>query len=328
MKSDELMEKKNFVIRPVHDIGFKALMGHKLDPENFLIKDFLKALFQKEFEVIEFKDREITPVQLLGKTIRLDLSLKCDGMQFNLEMQMIPTGSEAERALYYACVSIADQQLEGISYNMLTSVHQVFLMAKNSAKFLYPVEHYGLIDSEHGQTLTEKLKISMISLERIVKEAPDIHQMNDLQKWCTFFCYGHQRDNEVMIQLLKEERFRKADMIMRTVNQDQELKDAAFQRMKDHIDMVTRMENMMEYAKKEGHAQGHAQGLVEGHAEGHAQGLAEGHAEGHAEGVLYEKQNVIQRLNKMEFSIEQIAAAVEMNVSDVRNVLELFKNNK
>ena len=45
MKSDELMEKKNFVIRPVHDIGFKALMGHKLDPENFLIKDFLKALW-------------------------------------------------------------------------------------------------------------------------------------------------------------------------------------------------------------------------------------------------------------------------------------------
>ena len=201
-------------------------------------------------------------------------------------------------------------------------------MAKNSSKFLYPVEHYGLIDSEHGQTLTEKLKISMISLERIIKETPDIHKMNDLQKWCTFFCYGHQRDNEVMIQLLKEERFRKADMIMRTVNQDQELKDAAFQRMKDHIDMVTRMENMMEYAKKEGHAQGHAQGLAEGHAEGHAQGHAEGLVEGHAEGVLYEKQNVIQRLNKMGISIEQIAAAVEMNVSDVRNVLELFKNNK
>ena len=111
---------------------------------------------------------------------------------------------------------------------------------------------------------------------------------------------------------------------MRTVNQDQELKDAAFQRMKDHIDMVTRMENMMEYAKKEGHAQG----LAEGHAEGHAQGHAEGLVEGHAEGVLYEKQNVIQRLNKMGISIEQIAAAVEMNVSDVKNVLELFKNNK
>lgn len=30
MKSDELMEKKNFVIRPVHDIGFKALMDINL----------------------------------------------------------------------------------------------------------------------------------------------------------------------------------------------------------------------------------------------------------------------------------------------------------
>ena len=48
----DLPDRKNFVIYPIHDFGFKALMGHKLDPDNFLIKDLLKALFHKEFEII------------------------------------------------------------------------------------------------------------------------------------------------------------------------------------------------------------------------------------------------------------------------------------
>ena len=60
MKSDELMEKNNFVIRPVHDIGFKALMGHKLDPENFLIKDFLKA-FKRNLKSLNSKTEKLHP---------------------------------------------------------------------------------------------------------------------------------------------------------------------------------------------------------------------------------------------------------------------------
>ena len=296
-------------------------MGHKLDPEHELIRDFLKALFQKEFEVLEFKDREITPVQLLQKTIRLDLRLKCDDTQLNLEMQMIPTGSEAERSLYYACVSITDQHLEGLNYKMMKAVRQVFLMAENSAKFVHPVEHYELVDQEHGQTLTDKLKISMISLERIVKRIKDIHQMNDLEKWSFFFCYGHEGESEVMKMLLEEERFRKADKIMRKVNQDEELKDAAFQRMKDHMDMVSRMENMMEYAKEEGLSKGLEEGRSQGLEEGRAEGHAKGHAEGLSEGILHEKQNVIQRLSQMGLSMDQIADAVELNISDVEHIL-------
>ena len=88
---------------------------------------------------------------------------------------------------------------------------------------------------------------------------------------------------------------------MRTVNQDQELKDAAFQRMKDHIDMVTRMENMMEYAKKEGHAQGLA--------EGHAEGLNEGRAE------------TIRKMVAGGVPLEMVANSLGLSIEEIKEIL-------
>lgn len=240
------------MIYPVHDFGFKALMGHKMDCDNSLIKDFLKSMFHEEFEIIEFKDREMTPAHLLGKTICLDLRVKCEGVIFNLEMQMFPTRSEAERALYYACGAICDQNLKGKSYKELEAVHQVFLLARNANEFQHAQEHYQLFDIENGQTLTDKMKISMISLERIVEEIHDLKQMDDLQKWCLFFLRGHLFHHEGIQLLMKEERFRKAERIMRDVNQDEMFKDAAFQRMKDEIDHFTRLSNARKEGRKEG----------------------------------------------------------------------------
>ena len=117
--------------------------------------------------------------------------MKCEGVLFNLEMQMFPTGSEAERALYYACASIHQQQLKGKNYDELEAVHQVFLLAANTETFPSSVEHFQLLNIDNGHPLTDKMKISMISLEKVVDEIHDFEQMNDLQKWCLFFCRGH-----------------------------------------------------------------------------------------------------------------------------------------
>ena len=68
--------------------------------------------FFRWFEIIRFKDREMTPSHFLAKIIRLDLRVKCEGVIFNLEMQMFPTGSEADRALYYAATSIHSQNFK------------------------------------------------------------------------------------------------------------------------------------------------------------------------------------------------------------------------
>lgn len=275
MNFNDLPRRKDFVIYPVHDFGFKALMGHKLDLENTLIKDFLKAVFHREFEIIEFKDREMTPSHFLGKKIRLDLRVKCEGVEINLEMQMFPTGNESERALYYTCMAIEAQNMSGKSYKELEAVHQIFLLAQNTNEFKHPVEHFELLNSETGRPLTDKMKISIISLERIVEGIKDFSKMTDLQKWCLFFCCGHLSHHEGIQNLLTEERFRKAEMIMREINQDELLKDAAFQKMKDELDRRTRTQNEMRRAKEEGLALGKAEGLALGKVEGKAEARIE-----------------------------------------------------
>jgi predicted transposase/invertase (TIGR01784 family) len=154
--------------------------------------------------------------------------------------------------LYYVCASIHQQQLKGKNYNELEAVHQVFLMAGSRKSVRCPDGHYQLLNIENGESLTDKMKISMINLERVVEEIDDFRQMNDLQKWCLFFCRGHMFNHEGIQLLMKEERFRKAERIMRDVNQDEMLKDAAFQRMKDELDHFTRLSN----ARKEGRTEG------------------------------------------------------------------------
>ena len=103
----------------------------------------------------------------------VELRVKCEGVVFNLEMQMFPTGSEAERALYYACASIHQQQLKGKNYDELEAVHQVFLMAGSRKSVRCPDGHYQLLNIENGESLTDKMKISMINLERVVEEIDD-----------------------------------------------------------------------------------------------------------------------------------------------------------
>ena len=154
--------------------------------------------------------------------------------------------------MYYACASIHQQQLKGKNYNELEAVHQVFLMVGSRKSVRCPDGHYQLLNIENGESLTDKMKISMINLERVVEEIDDFRQMNDLQKWCLFFCRGHMFNHEGIQLLMKEERFRKAERIMRDVNQDEMLKDAAFQRMKDELDHFTRLSN----ARKEGRTEG------------------------------------------------------------------------
>ena len=249
----------HFVIRPIHDVGFKALFGHPFDPDCLLLRDFLESIYHKHFDILEFQDREITPEQILSKSIRLDLRLHCDMIYYNLEMQMIPTGSEAERALYYVSLSIQDQTLQGKLYSDIEPVVQVFLLGENTRKFLHPVLHYELVDSEYHTLLTDKIKITMISIKRVIEKITDFNRMSEFEKWCVFFEYGHDENHTFTQRLLKEDKFRKAVNIMKHVNRDKALKEAAFVKMREEMDQRTRLYN----ADKEGEQRGLHQGIME-----------------------------------------------------------------
>ena len=246
-------DRESFVILPIHDVGFKALFGHHSDPECELLKDFLEAIFARKFDAIVFEDREITAEQVYSKSIRLDLRLYIESTYFNLEMQIVPIGNEPERALYYLAMSISDQHLSGKSYDRLEGVHQIFLMAENSSHFTEPVEHFQILNTATHTPLTDKANFTMISLRKVIETISDSSMMTPLQKWCLFLAnWGKNESSEAMKILYQEEKFRKAGEIMHQINRDKALKEAAFVKMREEMDMKTRLVNAEKNGEKLG----------------------------------------------------------------------------
>ena len=83
-------------------------------------------------------------------------------------------------------------------------------------------------------------------------------------------------------------------MMMRDVNQDERLKDAAFQKMKDEIDRTTRTKNEMKKAKAEGFTEGKKEGILQGKQEGIA--LVE---------EKYRKDNKVRILQMIEDGLDE-----------------------
>ena len=73
------------------------------------------------------------------------------------------------------------------------------------------------------------------------------------------------------------------------------MKDAAFQRMKDHLDMITRMKNGMKKATEKGLAIGIEQGIQQGLEQGLEQGII----------------NLIETLNELGISKENTMAKLK-----------------
>lgn len=295
------VSKDEFIIRPVHDFGFKILFGHSSDPDCVLLKSFLEAIFEKKYEIIEFKDRQITPIQVFGKEVRLDLRLMCNDEECNLEMQMFLTGSEGERLVFYLSQSIADMEMKGKSYHQLPLIKQVFILAEDTDLAEFGVNEYMFQNTTSHTVLTSNVKAYMINLVKIIESITDAQHMTLLQKWAVFLYYGHLSEHELVKVLMKDQVFRKAAEIMRIVNNDEELKDMAFARMKREMDQITRLEN----AKK--------------------QGFLEGKIEGREEGIESERLETIQRLCEVNAGIEIISAATKLSEDEIKKMIQDHK---
>ncbi|MBQ7889412.1 MAG: PD-(D/E)XK nuclease family transposase [Erysipelotrichaceae bacterium] len=149
--------------------------------------------------------------------------------------------------------------------------------------------------------LTSNVKAYMINLVKIIESITDAQHMTLLQKWAVFLYYGHLSEHELVKVLMKDEVFRKAAEIMRIVNNDEELKDMAFARMKREMDQITRLDN----AKK----QGFLEGIIEGEVKGQKKTLE------------------IYRCLKQGIDVCEIASLLKMNVQEVielKNEFEIF----
>ena len=255
---------------PTNDVIFKAMFGHHTDPDLLLLKDFLFALTGIYPDTIVYEDREINTDHPEAKDIRLDLRVLINGKIYsNIEMQMFRCNDEAARALAYLCLSIADKIEKGKSYSQMIPVHQIFILDY----ILFPdvpegIHNFMMSDTQNHTPLTDKGIITMMEIPKLLQQISDTRHMTHLQQWAYFLRNGNKINDKTLQHLISDRQFNQAMEVVKMVNNDKRLKDAAFARMRHDMD------------KAQAQYEGRLEGLAEGRAEGRAQGRAEGRAEG------------------------------------------------
>ena len=255
---------------PTNDVIFKALFSHHTDPDLLLLKDFLFALTGIYPDTILYENREINTDYPDTKDIRLDIRVLVDGKIYsNIEMQMFRCNDEAARSLAYLCMSITDKIEKGKPYSQMIPVHQIFILDY----ILFPdipqgVHTFMMSDTRNHTPLTDKGIITMMEIPKLISQMTDFEHMTHLQAWAYFLKNGNRIDDVITHHLTSNRHFHQAMEVVKMVNNDKKLKDAAFARMRHDMDKAQ--------AQYEGKMEGRAQGIAEGRAEGRREGKNEG----------------------------------------------------
>ena len=80
--------------------------------------------------------------------------------------------------------------------------------------------------------------------------------------------------------------------------------------------------NLSEGVEEMGYVKGEAAGMIAGRAEGEKIGEARGKAIGRSEGKSEERADIILKMHKKGYSLEQIMDVTEMSEAEIKAIIE------
>nr|MDE7496752.1 Rpn family recombination-promoting nuclease/putative transposase [Muribaculaceae bacterium] len=158
-------------IRVLTDFGFKRMFG-SVEHAHLLLR-FLNALFEGEMIIksVEFRDKEVLPLQPHGKRVLYDIYCTTDhGDHFILEMQQVESENFAARILFYGSSAIIKQGIKGVEYKYSPVYCIVFTDFNLSGMSHTLIKDILLTDQYTGEVYTDLLRIMFISLPEVPKE--------------------------------------------------------------------------------------------------------------------------------------------------------------
>ena len=290
----EIEGRKVRYIDPLTDWGFKRLFGSEVNKE--ILLGFLQDLFpEKDIRDIRYLNNENQGLTTGDRKAVFDVSCRTEkGEEFIVEMQKTPQEYFRDRALYYSTFPLQKQAPKGDWNFRLAPVYMVgilnFGLVHNVRDELREkvremrVFRYELTETTLGERMTDNLAFVFLELERFGKSEDGLETM--LDKWM-YVLKNLSRLTERPAEL-QERIFRRLFEAARI---------AAFTReeLDEYTnDMMTENDrrNAIDYARKQGRAEGRAEGVIAGRAEGRTEGILEGRAEGEMVG----KRSVAQRM--------------------------------
>ena len=164
------MSKRNTIIDPLErdfirlltDFGFKRVFGSK--EHAGILKRFLNALFEGEMHIekVEFKDKEILPAHIKGKTDT--------DHHFILEMQQEESENFSDRILFYISKAIVNQGIKGVEYQ-LDPIYCIVITDFNLSNFEKSlIKDFRIMDRRSHEEYSDKFRLIFLSLKQIPRQ--------------------------------------------------------------------------------------------------------------------------------------------------------------
>ena len=208
------------------------------------------------------------------------------GELLDLEMQVHHLSDYINRSVFYMGKLVKESLEIGEDYDMMRKTIIISIVDG----ILFPeydnvFSSYYLHEQENHHKLTDLAQIHFLELGKIDVTSKAISEMTPHERLGAYFKHASDESfSEFIEQLLDYEKevLYLTKPILEEISAEKQMREMAIAHEMWLHDVAT----MKARARKDGLAEGRAEGLVEGRAEGRAEGLVEGRAEGRSEGLM------------------------------------------
>ena len=280
------------LLKPKIDIVFQSLFNKN----NIKItKSFAEALLDKKINSIVInEDKDLIQNKPDDKLGILDLQIDIDDEEkVDVEIQLIKRGEFIKRMLWYLTKMYSTQIHKGDKYKELKKVVLIAIIdfeLKQTKEFKEMETIWKLIETKKREKiLTDDLEVRIIELNK----AKDMYRNNRKDEKAQWMLFLDNPNSKEVKNIMKEnEEINDAIIKVREMTEDEKMERLAFLRQKAIMDEEAIRDAGLE--------------------------------DGEEIGTKKEKVRIIKKMHSMNMPIEQIASIVEINIEDVKAII----NNK
>ena len=226
------------------------------------------------------------------------------GEKFIVEIQKSKQKFFKDRTLYYTTFPIVKQAVQGKWNFELKPVYTVAILnfefeedKNDPEKYRYDVM---LTDIETHKIFYDKLTFIYLEMPKFNKKAEDL--TTRFEKWMYVIKNLNRLDNmpDKLREKIFEKIFKAAEIAKLTPEE--------YEAYVDSLNSYRDLQNSIDTAK------------AEGHAEGKAEGHAEGRAEGRAEGEKIKTIEIAKKLKVLEIPFDQIAETTGLTIEKIEKL--------
>jgi predicted transposase/invertase (TIGR01784 family) len=317
---------QNSLLDPKTDFIFKLIFGSEKHPE--ILISFLNAVIQPKNKIVsvKIKNVELEKKHLEDKFSRLDVFATTSNNEIvNIEIQLKDEKNMIKRSLYYLSKMYESQLGSGENYKNLPRT-----VAINILRFKYLNKEknfhnaYRFKNIENNNQLTDVMEIHFIELPKFDEKkegkllVENLKKLDMLKAWTLFLKEPSGQNIRTLEDSVEEIKEAKKELTL--ISSDEKNRTLYEMREASLHDRVSALEGAEEKGYKK------AQKEIENAIKEKEEALQrEKEAKKEKEILLNDKKEAIFSLLKLGVSIEKIADAMKLSISEVEKIQEYNK---